>query len=457
MKPDSIKQSPNKTLNRLTDILFYSVMFIFIVALAFPHNQVGNWYQQFLPNISGRQINDITFTDSLNGFAVTNEVSDTSFVLRTTNGGDSWSINHFDTGICSYYSVQFINSNTGFVSGFINNGSNYRLLKTTNSGNTWIYIDHTSDIVALDMHVLSVDTIWVVDSGSLTGGVFRTTNGGASWDQQLNLGNLNPNHIYMFNGRIGFIAEDNSYLRKTTDGGISWNVINGAGGFTDMFFTDSLTGWKTSFQKTTDGGLNWVNQTLPQGGNIITSQIVKFINLGSDTIWGVGGHIFLAGQGNRGMIYRTINSGNNWLFQIPDTSINIGVYRYTDFYNKSIGWAYSTGPGIHTTSGGDPIWLTPVQQIGTEVPQEYKLYQNYPNPFNPKTNIKYQIPKNNSSVLLTVFDLTGREIATLVNQKQSAGTYEVDFDGSNYSSGIYFYSLTVAGKIIETKKMILLK
>ena len=93
---------------------------------------VGNWYQQFITNLGGRQINDITFTDSLRGFAITNEVSDTSFLLRTTNGGDNWTITHFDTGIGSYYNVQFINANTGFVSGYIYNGSVYILVKKTN-------------------------------------------------------------------------------------------------------------------------------------------------------------------------------------------------------------------------------------------------------------------------------------------------------------------------------------
>ena len=83
------KQVLNKTLNRLTDILFYSVMFIFIVALAFPHNQVGNWYQQFMPNIGGRTISDVFFLDSLTGWAVTpyRFQNDTSYVLKTTNSG----------------------------------------------------------------------------------------------------------------------------------------------------------------------------------------------------------------------------------------------------------------------------------------------------------------------------------------------------------------------------------
>lgn len=87
--------------------------------------------------------------------------------------------------------------------------------------------------------------------------------------------------------------------------------------------------------------------------------------------------------------------------------------------------------------------------------QDYRLSQNYPNPFNPSTNIKYNIPSN-KFVTLKVFDVMGREIETLVNEKQSAGIYEVTFDGAKYSSGMYFYKLETDG-FNETKKMLLIK
>ena len=89
------------------------------------------------------------------------------------------------------------------------------------------------------------------------------------------------------------------------------------------------------------------------------------------------------------------------------------------------------------------------------VPVEYKLYQNYPNPFNPVTTIKYDIVKA-QDVKLVVYDLLGREVATLVNAQQQPGTYEVSWDASKFASGIYFYTLT-SGNFIATKKLILLK
>ena len=167
-----------------------------------------------------------------------------------------------------------------------------------------------------------------------------------------------------------------------------------------------------------------------------------------------------AGGKFRAMIYRTTNGGNNWLFQIPDTSFGIPALGYIKFINKNNGWVYNTTRGIHTTNGGDTTFIVGLRQISFEVPKDFKLYQNYPNPFNPKTNIKYQITDNNSQVKLSVYDITGRHIIDLIEQKQNAGTYVVDWNASAYSSGVYFYKLTVtAGKEVysETKKSILIK
>ena len=110
-----------------------------------------------------------------------------------------------------------------------------------------------------------------------------------------------------------------------------------------------------------------------------------------------------------------------------------------------------------------PDAVTNVENQGI-VLTEYKLYQNYPNPFNPSTTIKYEIPdqvrNDNLLVSLKVYDILGREVATLVNKEQSPGSYEVEFNASSVSrrisSGIYFYRLNVGGNIMS-KKMLLLK
>nr|MBC8485232.1 T9SS type A sorting domain-containing protein [Bacteroidota bacterium] len=101
------------------------------------------------------------------------------------------------------------------------------------------------------------------------------------------------------------------------------------------------------------------------------------------------------------------------------------------------------------------------------VPEKYCLYQNYPNPFNPSTKIMFDLPKN-SFVKLTVFDILGKEVVTLVNERLNAGSYEIDWEtnqnvSSTLSSGIYFYSIAVqsdkikTGDFYKTKKMLLLK
>ena len=90
-----------------------------------------------------------------------------------------------------------------------------------------------------------------------------------------------------------------------------------------------------------------------------------------------------------------------------------------------------------------------------QIPKEFCLYQNYPNPFNPNTKISWQSPVSGHQTL-KVFDILGNEIATLVDEYKSAGNYEIRFDASGLSSGLYFYRLQ-AGSFIQTVKMILLK
>ena len=86
----------------------------------------------------------------------------------------------------------------------------------------------------------------------------------------------------------------------------------------------------------------------------------------------------------------------------------------------------------------------------------FSLYQNYPNPFNPKTIISYELVTS-SFISIKVFDILGKEINELINKKQNPGKYEIDFDGSALSSGVYFYSLVTDGVTRDTKKMLLIR
>jgi len=99
--------------------------------------------------------------------------------------------------------------------------------------------------------------------------------------------------------------------------------------------------------------------------------------------------------------------------------------------------------------------LVNTEPVSGQIPEKYNLYQNYPNPFNPSTNIKFDIPKD-ENVNITLFDVLGRKVLVLANEFKKAGEYNVVFDGSNLSSGTYFYRI-VAGDFVDTKKMVLIK
>jgi outer membrane protein assembly factor BamB len=106
---------------------------------------------------------------------------------------------------------------------------------------------------------------------------------------------------------------------------------------------------------------------------------------------------------------------------------------------------------------GVPLWsvTTGVRSSGLRIPKEYKLYQNYPNPFNPTTTISYDVPKL-SHVTLIIYDVLGRQVATIVNEEKKPGSYKMSFDGSSLASGVYFYKMT-SGTYTSVKKLVLMK
>ncbi|MFA7360860.1 MAG: T9SS type A sorting domain-containing protein [Candidatus Kapaibacterium sp.] len=128
-----------------------------------------------------------------------------------------------------------------------------------------------------------------------------------------------------------------------------------------------------------------------------------------------------------------------------ETTTFVGAFGNT---NWTAGWA-NFNPKNYLAS---PIGI---QQISTEIPSVFRMNQNYPNPFNPSTKINFALPKS-SYVSLKVFDVTGREVATLINENLNVGTYEYDFNASKLNSGIYFYRINAEG-FTATKKMMLIK
>ena len=152
---------------------------------------------------------------------------------------------------------------------------------------------------------------------------------------------------------------------------------------------------------------------------------------------------------------------------------NLPSGEYHRYYNKKFGfkyyswnyWSTSTSISEHYTLKGciidgiiygDTTGITTgISPVSTEIPSAFSLSQNYPNPFNPTTKIKFDMSRI-SDVKITVYDIMGREVQTLVNERLQPGSYEVTFDGSALSSGVYFYKLITEG-LKETKKMLLIK
>ncbi|MFA5831867.1 MAG: T9SS type A sorting domain-containing protein [Bacteroidota bacterium] len=123
-----------------------------------------------------------------------------------------------------------------------------------------------------------------------------------------------------------------------------------------------------------------------------------------------------------------------------------------DYFNTPRPRAAGTKPDIGAVESD---FSTDVEELSERIPTSFGLEQNFPNPFNPSTTIRYALP-NSANVKLAIYDLLGREITTLVNEEQSAGWKEVEWNGSAFSSGFYFYKLH-AGNFIEMKKMMLVK
>lgn len=191
-------------------------------------------------------------------------------------------------------------------------------------------------------------------------------------------------------------------------------------------------------------GTNWINP--------ITNKITKFPYSG-DPESGTGWNQFtLQGFGNRRL---QMDIGKLNLNPSDTQSIVIAqiVSQGTTNLNsvtklkQSAEYVQNVFDNNFSTVGIDPI--------PNSVPSEFDLHQNYPNPFNPNTVISYEL-RVTSNAKLKVFDVLGNEVAELVNEKQSAGSYKIEFDGSNFASGVYFYKLD-AGDFSETKRMILLK
>lgn len=407
-------------------------LFYIIFAISLLHQCVG---AQWVEQVSGSNLTkyNVRFVNENTGWVT----GTNSLILKTTNSGMNWfqQVASIPAGR-ELNGIQMFNANTGYIIGWGNT-----VIKTTNSGDNWLQLTGPSDNYGSlnGISFINENTGWVCAS---LGIIWKTTNGGNNWDSLYtgNVGTLRD--IQFINELTGWVVGDVGYMRKTTNGGLNW-FFQFFGTFSDfyynsLFFINDNTGWVVSFNdkvfKTTNAGVNWDSISSTPG------ICIYFAN--SMTGWT---------GGDNGDIYKTTNGGMNFYFQtIPNPG---GFFTDICFLNDTVGWATKVQRIYNTTDGGGEF--VGVFTSSNELPLAYNLKQNYPNPFNPNTMIEFEI-KMEDDVLLTVYDILGRDVQNLVDKKLPAGKYSTQFDGNKLSSGIYFYTLYYSGGKI-TKKMILNK
>ncbi len=319
------------------------------------------------------------------------------------------------------------------------------------------------------------------DNFSIQGTIVRNSQGGKFTDIK-----YCPNHpdTLLSCGWSDITPGD---LVKSTNGGANWNLISG---YLHTAMTEIAVNPVNSnviyvsgdgkITKSTDYGDTWTSSFngLPSSLGCYCVAIDPF-----------NPQTLLTSNDNG--IYRSADNGQNWT-QIFNTAcrriafhpnipgiaaaITFSPYKILLSTNSGLNWTDSTTafPGanmidlvfskldnnLYVASSTSGIYkklfvITSVNKEKNILPSEYKLYQNYPNPFNPATKIKFNI-KEPGFTTLKIFNILGKEIATMVNENLKPGEYEVTFDGSDLTSGIYFCKLK-AGDFSETKKMLLIK
>jgi len=388
-------------------------------------------------------------------------------IIKTTNAGINWTVISSGTRN-TLFSVHFANSNTGFAVG------SDAIVKTTNGGNFWINLNNgyghfvyvhcldSSNIVSAASGFVQKSTnaglSWEikenVSSGNLRAACFinntgyynagtligKTTDGGETW-QQITTVTSSFDKMFFLNENTGFAGYFGPHLFKTVNGGVNWDLVYD-GGLNDdiksITFFDSLNGILITdryYVKTTNGGINWVANVLPISGYITSSFAVNFNN-------------FYVAYGSS--ILKTTNSGQNWFAQPLSVNRLINdIYFLDTLRGYAVG---EIGAIFSTTDGGGQVW---VNNTSENIPINYFLSQNYPNPFNPSTTIKFALPKA-ADVKVAVYDITGKELEVLVNERLHSGTYQTIWNGERFSSGVYFYKIQT-DDFVQSKRMLLIK
>jgi len=393
-------------------------------------NTIAQWMPTSAP--LGGTVNTLVYSES-NIFAGTQY----NGVFLSTNHGTNWTVK----GLMGMEITSLAVSGSNIFAGANNSG----VFLTTNNGSNWTAVNNgLSGQIVKAVAVVGMNVL----AGTYNGGVFLSTNNGANWSSA----GLTERGIWTFavSGTSIYAGTYNTggvYL--STDNGANWSLkgLNNIPIWSLAVSSSNIyAGTDGSVYSSIDNGTNWTE-------NVLTSATfrIRSIVISGDRIFaGFSDQDAFHGDG----VYLSTNNGVNWMnknqgFNYPPPSIHSLLIVNSIIYAGA----------FSNTSGS--VWkrelseILQIQMISTEIPSAFSLSQNYPNPFNPRTVISFQLPAV-SDVMLKVYDVTGKEVATLVNERLQAGTYETTFDGSGLNSGVYFYRLSTLD-FTETKRMIMIK
>jgi photosystem II stability/assembly factor-like uncharacterized protein len=366
----------------------------------------------------------------------------------TNNGGTTWV--QRTTGDGGYTIIDPVNPN--YIYGSYVNGS---IQRSANSGLSYANITPSGSTGGLfyDPYEMAPGDHNTIVFGRAD--LWKTTNAQTvttgGWTQIASTGvvggNVSAIGISWTNPNKIYTGTSNGRILVTTDNGVNWSTLTGYPYVSDFAVDNandnicyaSLGGTTgTHVLKTTDGGATWSNITnaLP---NIAANSLI--LRTAAPRMLFVGTDIGVFQSTNEGSTWVSFNSG------LPAVEIYDMKYKQAN----GIILVATHGRGCWTFDLGSTLGIDPY----AEIPSQYILNQNFPNPFNPSTKIRFALPKS-SEVSLDIYDALGRKVEEMVNTRLNAGTFEVTWDASNYSSGVYFYKLVTEG-YNDTKKMLLVK
>jgi hypothetical protein len=411
--------------------------------------QLG-WQAQTNP-VTGRDLNSAWAVDvNTCWMCGATSLQTLGYVIRTTNGGLPWTNVTGDMPVSTVglYSICGISATEAWVGA--NDGSVYH---TTNSGSHWSYVSLPSPVTQFidAIHFFNQNTGFIIGDPLTTQWCYYwTTNAGVNWTSAgpsftgaeagwnngyaaLDTGHIwfgtNNTKIYRGGLKSGFVSISTLGLNSI---GIAFMNAN-----TGVAAMTNVSNLVLSFNVTTNGGTNWTAGYTPAG----VQNGLKCVP-GTPYIWSCG-----AGSSG-GVILQSTNYGVNWTNQY---TMSAAGYCLT-FATTDRGWA-GCSTGLIYRYAYTPDEVNNSKEI---FPKDYLLEQNYPNPFNPTTCIRFNLPKE-SRITLKVYDLLGSKVSTIVNGViLKAGLKSYSFDGTNLSSGIYYYKI-FTDEFSDSKKMILLK